>query len=380
MSTRRDFFKQAGVVAGSAVVGSTLAPSLLRAASSAVTAPSVAPMRVLILGGTGFIGPHLVRLLVARGHTVSTFTRGIRQADLPEGVERLVGDRDVKDASGAVVGNYTALTGRSWDAVIDDSATNPAWVRGASAQLKNATQRYMFVSSTGVFFPYRTPRVDESAAVRMSMTEEAANQYGVDKANSEQIARDVFGAGATIVRPSYIVGPGDTTDRFTYWPVRLARGGDVLAPGKPTDSSQFVDVRDLTEFMVKLVEDQRGGTFNVAGPREPLTMPAFLAEAKAAVGPNAQLTWVDDYEFLGAQRLRFACPWILPTGDSANTMVISNARSIAAGLAFRPIGLTVRDTLAWWQSLPEDRRAKNRFVLTPEREAEILSAWKARGR
>lgn len=337
-------------------------------------------MRVLILGGTGFIGPHLVRLLVARGHTVSTFTRGIRQADLPEGVERLVGDRDVKDASGVVVGNYTALTGRRWDAVIDDSATNPAWVRASTAQLRNATDRYMFVSSTGVYFPYRTPRVDESAAVRLSMTGDAANQYGVDKANSEQIARDVFGAGATIVRPSYIVGPGDTSDRFTYWPVRLARGGEVLAPGKPGDPSQFVDVRDLTEFMVRMVEGTGGGTFNVAGPREPLTMPGFLAEAIAAVGPAARLTWVDDSDFLATQKLRFACPWILPLGDNANTMVISNARALAAGLSFRPIGLTVRDTLAWWQSLPDDRRARNRFVLSPEREAEILAAWKARGR
>jgi len=337
-------------------------------------------MRVLVLGGTGYIGPHLVRRLAARGHTVSTFTRGIRQAELPDGVERLVGDRDSKDANGKVAGNYTALAGRKWDAVIDDSATNPAWVRQSTAVLRNGTSRYMFVSSTGVFYPYRTPRVDESARVLMSMTEESANQYGVDKSNGEQIARDVFGNGATIVRPSYIVGPGDTTDRFTYWPARMARGGEVLAPGKANDPSQFVDVRDLTEFMVKLVEDARGGTFSVAGPREPLTMSRFLDEAQRAVGPTARLTRVDDYDFLAEQKLRFACPWILPLGDSANTMNISNARAIEAGLTFRPIDLTLRDTLAWWQSLPEDRRAKNRFVLTSEREAEILAAWKARGK
>lgn len=387
MTSRRDFLKGASALAGGVVL-TGLAPSNSRAETrnatdgAGVGGPNAnaAPLNVLILGGTGFIGPHLVHGLVERGHQVTIFTRGRREADLPSSVTRLVGDRDAKDASGQLAGNYEALKGKKWDAVFDDSATNPIWVRQATALLKDAAPLYLHVSSTGVFYPYRTTDIDESTKVRMSMEEESADQFGVNKANCEQIVRDVFGANAINIRPTYIVGPGDTSDRFTYWPVRLARGGDVLAPGKNTDPSQFVDVRDLAAFMIKVVEDKRGGTYNVAGPRERLTFAKFIDEAKRAVGPDAKITWVDDYEFLKAQKLGFACPWGLPEGNELGQMSISNKRAVAAGLTFRPIGETVKDTLTWWNSLPAERRERNRFVLKPEREAEILAAWRARAK
>ncbi|MEP6833706.1 MAG: NAD-dependent epimerase/dehydratase family protein [Gemmatimonas sp.] len=380
--SRRDFLKGATALAGGVSFTGVLRQNdaLVGVTSRRASDSRPAPLNILILGGTGFIGPHLVRRLVERGHHVTTFTRGRREADLPDAVTRLIGDRDAKDASGQLAGNYESLTGKKWDAVFDDSANNPAWVRESTAILKTATPLYVFVSSTGVFYPYRTTNIDETMKVRMAMSEESADSFGVAKSQAEQMTRDVFGKGAIIIRPTYIVGPGDTSDRFTYWPVRLARGGDVLAPGKKTDPSQFVDVRDLANFMVKVVEDKRGDTFNVAGPQAQLTFSHFLDEACKAVGPTARLTWVDDYDFLIAQRLDFACPWGLPKGNDLGQMSINNAHAVAAGLTFRPIGETVKDTLAWWQTLPADRKEKNRFVLKPEREAEILAAWRTRGK
>lgn len=376
--SRRNFLKGASAVAGGIALArnTALASTMFRAPDST----RVAPLNILVLGGTGFIGPHLVHRLVERGHKVTTFTRGRREADLPASVERLIGDRDTKDVNGQLAGNYDSLKGKKWDAVFDDSANNPLWVRESTALLKNATPLYLFVSSTGVFYPYRTTNIGENTKVRMSMSEEGADSFGVNKSQAEQTTRDVFGSGAIIIRPTYIVGPGDTSDRFTYWPVRLARGGDVLAPGKNTDPSQFVDVRDLVMFMVKVVEEKRGETFNVAGPKDRLTFAKFIDEAKKAVGPNAKITWVDDYEFLKAQKLEFACPWGLPEDNELGQMSIDNRKAVAAGLTFRPIAETVKDTLTWWNTLPTDRKEKNRFVLKPEREAEILAAWRARAK
>jgi len=366
MTTRRTFIKTAAAAGGALIAG--LPPALAHARVLASPARAPKPLRILVLGGTGFIGPHQVRHAVARGHTVSTFTRGRRQADLPAGVEQLQGDRD---------GKLDALKGRTWDAVIDSQATNPSWVQQSTALLQGSATKYLFISSTHVYYPYPAS-IDESTRVRMAMDEEGADSYGVQKAQSEQLARAAFGDGAIILRPTYIVGPGDTTDRFPYWPVRLARGGDVLAPGKPTDAVQLIDVRDLAEWMVRLVEDGSGGTYNVTGPRETLTMQRFLEESRAAIGSDARFTWVDDYDFLTAQKLGAAIPWVMPRGTYLGSARISNARAVDAGLTFRPLRATVKDTLAWWPTVPAERQAKPRFVLTPEREAEILAAWRAR--
>lgn len=379
MPTRRDFLKTTGAVAGGVLLGTGCASALGRSSSSAESSGRAKkPLRILVLGGTGYIGPHLVRHAIARGHTVTTFTRGRTKTELPPGVEQLIGDRNVK-VGDEVQGNYDSLKGRTWDAVIDDSAVLPIWVKQATEVLRpNVTGTYLFVSSTGVYHPYLTTNIDESTRVNMSMDEKDAEPYGVNKSQSEQVVRDAFGPRAIAVRPTYICGPGDPTDRFPYWPVRLARGGEVLAPGKPSDAAQFIDVRDLAEFMIKLTEDGRGGTFNAVGPKEPLTMGHFLEEARAAVPSKTTLTWVDDYDFLAEQKVTFAVPWILARGPYVGTMSINNAKSVAAGLRYRPIATTVRDTLAWWPSVPEARRAKPRFALTPEREAEVLVLWKSR--
>lgn len=371
MFTRRDFLKTSAIAGGVAVAGR----GVLAQPGAPLTQPA-APMSILILGGTGFIGPHLVRQAVSRGHKVSIFTRGRRDADLPSGIERLVGDRMINDT--IPQGNLKALEGRRWDFVFDDSATDPRWVR-QSASLLRESGGYMFVSSTGVFYPYLTPNNDENAPVVMTPAD--STEYGIRKALSEQVVRDVFGNRGFVVRPGYIVGPGDTTDRFSYWPQRFGRGGEILVPGKASDPSQFVDVRDLVAFMVKLAEEKRSGTYNVTGPAERLPWSQFIAEIRAALKPDAQLVWVDDYDFLREQRMTYAIPWMIPEGENEHHLQINNKKAVAAGLRFRPIAETVRDTLADWPNrlalLPQGREPNFRWI-TPDREREVLALWKSR--
>jgi 2'-hydroxyisoflavone reductase len=369
MTTRRDFLKTSAAATGAIIAGMT--PGCARPAIEPAAAPVRGPsLDILVLGGTGFIGPHLVRYAVGRGHRVTIFTRGRRDAELPASVVRLVGDRN---------GQLGALEGKRWDAVIDDSATNPDWVKQSTDLLKDAVGQYMFTSSTGVYYPYLTRGLDETVAPRLADDPpEATMSFGVLKANCERVTQLAFSDRAIIVRPTYIIGPGDTSDRFPYWPQRLARGGEVLAPGKRDDPVQFVDVRDLAEWMVRLLEDKRSGVYNAAGPKNPMTMPQFLEAARAGVDAEVRYTWVDDYDFLAQHRIMSAIPWAMLRGNDYGMMSIRNGRAVASGLTFRPIATTVRDTLAWWPTVPEARRAAPRFTITPEREAAALAAWHAR--
>jgi len=365
MTTRRDFLKS-GALLGGAVLGGQ--PVVARLFSKG---PST--LDILVLGGTGFIGPHLVRLAIARGHRVTIFNRGRHDAELPNGVTRLTGDRN---------GQLGALVGKRWDVVVDDSATNPDWVRQSTQLLKDAVGRYLFTSSTGVYYPYLKRGLDESVAPHLEVADpkDFSETYGVAKARCEREVQQTFGDRGLVVRPTYIVGPGDTSDRFPYWPVRLARGGETLAPGRRDDPVQFIDVRDLAEFMMHLVEDQRSGVYNAAGPRGTLTMPEFLEQAKSAIDSTAKFTWVDDYDFLAAHGIDEAISWARLAGNDDGMMSIDNDKAISAGLAFRPLATTVRDTLAWWPSVPALRREHPKFAITPEKEAQALADWHARGK
>jgi 2'-hydroxyisoflavone reductase len=365
MTTRRDFLK---TTAGTALLtGLTAACSRAMGGSATPPAPK---LNILVLGGTGFIGPHLVRHAVSRGHKVTIFTRGRRSADLPEEVERLVGDRN---------GKLEALVGRKWDAVIDDSATNPDWVRQSTELLKGNAGSYLFTSSTGVYYPYTARGIDESFPVRYEAADpkDGSATYGANKAQCERIVMAAFGDRGLVSRPTYIVGPGDTTDRFPYWPVRFAKGGEVLAPGKRDDPVQFIDVRDLAEFMVALVESGKGGIYNSAGPRKPMTAWEFYDEAVKALDAKVTLTKIEDYDFLEAHQIQYSVPWALSKGDWYGMMAVKNDKAIAAGLRFRPVADTLRDTLAWWQTVPEARRTKPNFAITPELEAKALADWRA---
>jgi len=365
MTTRRDFIKRSA--SGVLLLRGGTMPAL------EALAPAGRSLDILVLGGTGFIGPHLVRHAVARGHRVTIFTRGRQAAELPDAVVRLQGDRN---------GQLDSLKNKKWDAVIDDSATNPEWVRLSTELLAEAVGAYMFTSSTGVYYPYLTRGVDERTAVHTEPTDpkDGSEAYGVAKAKCEAQVMKVFGGRGIVMRPTYIVGPGDTTDRFPYWPVRLMRGGEVLAPGHADDPMQLIDVRDLVEFMTHVLETEARGIYNVAGPKEPLAARRFYEAAASALDTNVHYTFVDDYDFLAAHKIDVAIPWALLTGNDYGMMSVKNDRAIDAGLAFRPLATTVRDTAAWWPTVPEARRNHPRFAISPETEASALADWHARTR
>ena len=327
------------------------------------------PLRILILGGTGFIGPHQVRTALERGHSVTVFNRGRRGGEaLPPGVEQLTGDRDTND--------YAALRGKSWDAAIDNSAYVPRWVREARSALRGSTGQFVYTSTCSVYALPNPGVVDEDAPLATladPTTEKVTGEtYGGLKVLCEAEARRFEGT-VSIVRPHYIVGPDDPTDRFTYWPVRVKRGGEMLAPGAPTDPFQFVDVRDFAAFTVHLIERRKAGIFNAVRPPVPLGQ--VLEALRKATGAAVSFTWLDT-PFLQARKVEMPM-WDPPVGEGLGGMAASAKRAEAAGLHRTPLETTVRDTLSWWEAQPEARRAKPRAFLPVEKESELLAAWHA---
>jgi 2'-hydroxyisoflavone reductase len=395
MTTRREFLKT-GAAAGALMAAGS--PALARAAEriAAEERARVAPMNILIFGGTGFIGPHLVRHAVSRGHNVTIFSRGRRDADIPASVQRLIGDRAIDSTTSK--GNLTALEGKKFDAVIDDPATDPRWVQQAVDTLRTSGQ-YLFVSSTGVYLPYRTENADENAPRPLVPERGGPPQYGNQKAASENIVLETFKERGTVVRPAYIIGPGDTSDRFGYWPQRLAKGGETLAPGRKTERIAIVDVRDLAAFMIKLVEDRKGGAYNVTGPEKPTTMEEFLTRAKKVMNSNSEFVWIDDYDFLRAHGIGQMVPWTRLDGDNLYHTVLSNKKALDAGLKLRPFEETIKDFWAWWPERlkllqpgqqpnfqlrqPGGRGRGAEAPTTPrltteEYEKQVIAEWKAR--
>jgi 2'-hydroxyisoflavone reductase len=375
--SRRTFLHLSAGTAAALALGFDGRGSPLSAAEAPSVGRSPKSLRVLVLGGTSFIGPHEIRYLLERGHTVSMFNRGrtkpLMFPEIFDKVEHLIGDRG---------GDLSALKGRTWDAVIDDSGQNVEWVRASARLLADKVKYYLFVSSTGVFLPYKTVGITEAVQPRLTDDPpQSPPSYGVMKARSEKEVERAFGARAIIVRPNYIVGPGDTTDRFPYWPVRIAEGGEVLVPGSHDDPVQFMDVRDLTEWMVHLIERGVTGVFNGGGPfYHQATIAEMVYAIRAVTDERVDWVWIGDYDFLTAQRVRYMVPWIMPVGDELGHTRIDFQKAVAHGLTFRPLATTVRDTLDWWASaaVGPERRAHPKFVLTREREAAIIAAWKAR--
>lgn len=382
MTTRRDFLRT-GAAAGALLIPSVAGAVRPRRARRRA-------LRILILGGTGFVGPHLVHELVTRGHQLSILTRGRREPSLHEAdfadVEHLLGDRSQPDG-------LNALKRKTWDVVIETSGYRHPWTRAAVAALKGSAGRYLYVSSTGVFWPYRTVDIAEDGPIPLrDDPPQEQPSYGVMKALSENEVRQAFGAGALIVRPGYIVGPGDLSDRWTYWPVRIARGGEILVAGKRSDPVQYLDVRDLVAWLAELLDRGTSGTFNAVGPARPQTLEEFVYGVAATTPVPLSWTWIEDYEWLKQYPLRknedgttegliYNVPWILSEGDDLGHMRIDGRRALAAGLSPRPLADTARDTLAWRRSeaVPEALRTGPRYVLTPDQERAILEAWKRRG-
>jgi 2'-hydroxyisoflavone reductase len=270
--------------------------------------------------------------------------------------------------------------------VIDNSASLPRWVRQTAELLQGSVDTYLFTSSLSVHSDESKVGIteDDPVATIADPTIEriTGETYGALKALCEAETRKAFPDGAIVVRPHLIVGPGDQSDRWTYWPVRVARGGEVLAPGTPNDPTQYIDARDLAEFDIRLLEQRTLGTFAAVGPLAPLSMGEMLYGMRAVVSNDISFTWIDadSLEQYGVQAWSEMTAWVPPRGETAGSAMFSNARAVAAGLTYRPLAVTAKDTLDWWQTLPEARRARRRAGLAPEKEREVLAKWHEGGR
>ena len=419
--TRRDLLR-GGLAAGAlgVVACSPRAPGTSTGTESKPQA-KVAPKHILILGGTGFLGPKTVEAALARGHKVTIFNRGKREKHLPLGftVEHLYGNRDPElpadDDKGpdgkllhpdASPKGLEQLVGKTFDVVIDNSGFFPRMVKASAELLVKSSAQYIFISSISAYDDSPAAGGDETTPVAkltdptVETMGEQGEYYGGLKALCEQAVRDIYRERATIVRPGFIFGPGDPSDRFTYWPVRISQGGDVLAPGSPDDPLQWIDVRDLAEWLVTLAEQGTGGTFNAVGPSQPGRWGDVLNGCVAAA-PGAKLQWVsndwlDKHEMGGEDAFPI---WIAPVGKYAGFHRWKNQRAKAAGLTFRPLDTTLKSILAWYpgeverrvrvtRELAEEARAKGmpgpkgdpsalRAGPAREREQTLLAAFRA---
>lgn len=329
-------------------------------------------MRVLILGGTKFLGRHLAAVALAQGHSVTLFNRGTQSEGLFPEAEHLRGDRD---------GNLTALHERSWDVAIDTSGYVPRVVRASAQLLAESVAHYTLVSSISVYAGWpAASRIDERSPVGTladpTVEEVDGETYGPLKALCEQVVEEALPGRTLIVRPGLIVGPYDPTDRFSYWPYRVARGGEMLAPGRPERLVEVIDARDLAEWILRMATERATGTYNAAGPDRPLAMSEVLEESRRVSGSEATFTWVPDDE-LERQQMG---PWVelplwIPEREGPGVGDVNCSRAWAAGLTYRPLAETIRDTLDWLATRPADYDWK--AGLTPEREAEALKSWHA---
>jgi 2'-hydroxyisoflavone reductase len=388
MTDRRNFLKLSALASGALGLGITPSTS-----AAAETTPSparkrvsraAAPLNILILGGTGFTGPEQVEYATARGHKVTLLNRNKTRPDFFKGrVEQLVGDLN---------DDVSALKGRKFDVVIDNPTTFPAWVRNAAQHLAGNTKHYIFISTISVYPDNTVPNQDETAPTTPMPADldpytldraNAGKYYGALKTYAEKEVEKHYPGINTVIRPGLIVGLYDRTDRFTYWPYRIDKGGEVMAPGTPNDPVQFIDSRDLAEWTIRMAENRVFGTFQATGPAKPLTMAEMLYGIKAVTTAGAQFTWVPA-PFLEEQKIRSwrdMTVWV-PPSRSAGFMTRNCAKAIAAGLTFRPLAVTAKDTLDWNKTRPE---AELKAIaegavggISAAREAEVLAAWKAK--
>jgi len=338
------------------------------------------PLRILLLGGTRFIGVHLTEFALQRGHTVTFFNRGKTNPGKFPQVEKLTGDRD---------GQLDALKGKTWDAVVDTSGYVPRHVRLSAELLAPHVQHYLFVSSISVYPNFATPMNEESPVAKMpdeSVEKVDGQTYGPLKALCEKAVQTALPGRATILRPGLIVGPEDNTDRFTYWPARAARGGEMIAPGSPQDPIQFIDARDLAVFTLDVLEQKSLGIYNVISPPGRFTIGGLIDASVSAANslvkpePKPQSVWIPA-EFLEQQKIepwQDMPVWLPPVGENAASAQTSVNRALKAGLRISDIERTVRDTLAWHLGRPQSERMKLKAGISAERERAALSAWQAR--
>lgn len=378
--TRRDLIKTMGVA------GASLA--LMPARSLGNVRPARETLRILFIGGTGFIGPHMVRRAMARGHTVTLFNRGRTNTHLFPEVEKLVGDRD---------GGLGVLEGGEWDAVIDTSGYVPRVVRDSAELLQDSVHRYLFVSTGDAYADFEKVGLDEDYTLdelenpTPQDLENPGAHYGPLKVLCERAVMELYPGRNTVLRPGWIIGAGDYNSISSYWPMRVHHGGEVLAPGDPDYPMQIIDPHDLAAFVIKIIEEDINGTFNTVGPGSPMTTAEFLYGIKAVTTSDARFTWVDD-DFLVDMEVGSMTDmpiWFPPRDDyptpapfepgAKGFHQMSAERAIAAGLTYRPLAETAKDIIDEYLSRGTDwATEQRRFGLSLEREAEVLAAWHAR--
>lgn len=366
-SSRRQFIK-AGVLGSAAAV--TGLPQVAGAGEKKFKA-----MNILVLGGTGFLGPHMVREALRRGHTVTLFNRGRTNNTLFPDLETIKGDRD---------NGLDGLKGRSWDAVIDNSGYVPRHVEDSARLLAQSCDRYVFTSTVSVYADFTVHNVESSplATIADETVEEVTGEtYGALKVLCEQRVANEFAADKhAIIRPTYVCGPGDHTDRFSYWPIRTRRGGEMIWPGKPSDVIQIIDVNDLANFTVDCADQNISGVFNAVNPAGKYSMGDLLEDSQAVSGKTVDPVWISEefayeHEIAGSRELPI---WAPTSGENGGSGTFSGEAARAAGLHNRPERETARNLLQWWDTQSEERQANMKAGLSAEREAEIIEAWKAK--
>jgi 2'-hydroxyisoflavone reductase len=370
-SSRREFILKSGAAAAALGLGMSYANS----STNKKIKKAKKSLKILILGGTAFTGPHLIKYAMDRGHSISIFNRGKTKPTVHKAmfdkVEQLIGDRN---------DNLEALKGRQWDAVIDNYAVYPRWVRQTADILKDNVDIYLFNSTLGVAKDFSKRGINEDDPVATTDTPDLEDMslYGPLKALSEQVTRDAFKERAIIVRPHLIVGPGDTTDRFTYWAVRVKKGGEILAPGSLNHPVQYIDARDLSKFMIHLIENRTVGTFSGVGPLAELSMAELLYGMRAVVSNDISFTWVDQKFVEKYDNIwnLFPNPWYPLGGEWDGFGSFNNSKSVKEGLTYRPLAETVKDTLTWWDTLSAERTIKTKVGIEFDEEKKILAKWK----
>ena len=389
-ASRRTFLKWSAALAGAVGLESLAGRPLEATPAPLAKRPDVgrapAPLNILILGGTGFTGPEQVEYALARGHRVTLFNRNRTRPGFFKGrvAEELVGD---------LGSDVSALAGKTFDVVIDNPTTYPAWVRNAAKHLAGNTKHYIFVSTTSVYGDQSIIGLNEQSPTTPMPADldpytldpsHAGRYYGALKTRAEKEVETHYPGINTVIRPCLIVGPLDRTDRFTYWPARIDEGGEVLAPDKPDAPCQFIDSRDLAEWIVRMAEAREFGLYNAVGPAKPMTIAEMLYGIKAITTSGAQFTWVP-WEFLQTQDVRpwrHMTVWQPPYGRTAGYQRRNADKAIAKGLTFRPLAVTAQDTLDWHRTRPQKEQdaTLNGEIngLAMRREAEVLAAWKAK--
>ncbi len=377
-NSRRKFIKNSMALGAASLIS----PYGLEASN--IFRPNQSKLKILILGGTSFLGPHQISHALSRGHEVSIFTRGKTvpkiHKELFDKVEKLVGDRE---------DNLVALKNRTWDVVIDNSGRKTKWTEDTAELLKDNVGYYMYTSSISVYYPYTGDDFSEQRKVVTEIPENSTEMetatyaYGVMKATSEIAAIKAFGLERSIIiRPTLLVGPGDRTDRFPYWLARLEKGGDIIIPGSSSEVVQYIDIRDIAEWMIHLCETKQAGIYNGSGPGFEMTTNAFVHGIHASYNSPVNYIQIDDLQFLIDNDIIGIQPWVVQLPEYAGMSKSDNSKAIASGLTFRTLSDTVEATKEWWYSdaVSQERRDG---ILTNERsfinrEEEILKKWKER--